>query len=363
MLQISSDNPIWKQFLDAVQTAWSPDRWQNVGVVIACSGGADSVALLRSIVDLRCHADNPTGFVVAAHYNHGLRGHESDADEQSVKELAERLAVKFISERAPDASPRDEASMRSQRRDFLVRVAAETGCRYIATGHSADDNVETVLHHLMRGTGPSGMAGISRHSPIGKEPGCDDFVLVRPMLSVRRAQIRDALQSIDQSWREDASNSNTDYRRNWIRHELIPLMESQYPECVGAMGRTIELQHELRSSLWRLSSQWLAEHRIGETRASEQPASEQWASETRASEQRVDADVVKLSRDASAETSIVVAALQQLWDQQTWPRREMTMTHWQRVARTIRSSREERYTAPGGIDVVANSRIVSLIRR
>ncbi len=330
-----NDDP-WQQLLAGIALAWPPARWRDVGIVVGCSGGADSVALLTGLCRLRQSVADPVpeparGFLVAAHFNHGLRGEESDGDEAFVRELASQQGVRFTTLRAA-GSARDEASMRSQRFQFLHDTANAMGARYIALGHSADDNVETVLHQLMRGTGPAGLAGIGSPRPIGQ-----DLVLVRPLLSVSRRSIRIGLESIGQPWREDSSNAETDYRRNWIRHQLIPLIESEYPSAVDAITRAVEGQRGWRAVIDRLANEWLAKHR----RSIDPPT---------------------LVRDLQADQAIVIAAAQMLWAELEWPRREMTREHWLRLATTIQSEAEERYTLPAQVDVVGNGETVQISR-
>jgi len=346
----------WDRLLTCLSAAWPLARWGNLGVVVGCSGGADSVALLRAMSDLvqrqaiRVARDQQiplgsvgrspvTGFLIAAHYNHALRGDASDQDQRFVETLAQQLGLTCVVERADTVAavpPSDEATLRGLRRSFLLRTAQRYGARYIATAHTSDDNAETVLHHLMRGTGPAGLAGIASHTAVGvsSAPGArdaaKDFVLVRPLLAVRRSAVRQALRSIGQAWREDASNLDTEYRRNWIRHELIPLMEAKYPNAVDAIGRCTELQREWRSQIERIAGDWL--------------------------------DVTLLSQDppelaipSPAEPAVIIAGLQQLWDRRRWSRGEMSMSHWNRLAGTIRSARPERYDLPGAINVVAST--------
>ena len=329
---------LWGQLLSGLESAWSPSRWENVGVVVGCSGGADSVALLRLICELRNRSGEATGFVVAAHYNHGLRGDASDADQAFVAGLAKSLDVRFSAGGPMGSPPDDEAAMRSLRRDFFVRVAQDHGARYVATAHTADDNVETLLHHLMRGTGPPGLAGIAASTTIGPAGDAKDFVLIRPMLAMRRLQIRKALRILGQTWREDASNQNTDYRRNWIRQTLIPLMESEYPQAVTAMNRTVEIQSGWRRLMDELASEWLHQHCLTNQIS---PC---------------------LACDRRTESSIIIAALQQFWDQQGWPRRAMTAEHWRRLADTIRLAQPEQYCIPGNIQVVSTFNEVTFTR-
>jgi tRNA(Ile)-lysidine synthase len=316
----------WDQLLVEIEDAWPQDRWRDVGVVVGCSGGADSVALLRLLHDQRQQTRElpARGFLVAAHFNHGLRGDESEADQVFVEHLARELDLPFVTERSSSLDC-DEASLRDRRYQFLEQTACRLGARYITLAHSRDDNVETVLHHLMRGTGPAGMAGISGSRSLG-----EDLVVVRPLLSSSRDSIRDGLRSIDQSWREDSSNANIDYRRNWIRRKLIPLIEDEYPCAVDAMARAIETQGEWRATMLRLASEWIEQNRLGD-----QP--------------------LTLTRCEHSDSTIVVAALQVLWDAQGWSRGEMNQTQWLRLVDTLRSKDSVRFALPGDLDVHAEA--------
>lgn len=317
------DSP-WDQVLANLTACWPTERWFDVGVLLGCSGGADSVALVRALTQL--HQADPTasGFLTIAHYNHRLRGAEADDDEAFVRQLAETHQLAFECQRGP-GSTRDEATLRDQRLRFFLATAKRIGARYIAVGHTLDDNVETVLHHLLRGTGPSGLAGIAPHRTLG-----NDFVLIRPLRLVRRSQLRSGLRQLNQAWREDSSNAQSDYRRNWIRNHLIPMIQTQYPEAVDAIGRAVEGQRMWRETIDHQASRWLSAHLV-------QSAG------------------IEIQRDSNTEPAIVVAALQQLWDQQSWPRREMARPHWIRLADSVRGSGPQRYSLPSAIDVVADA--------
>ncbi|MEE2937288.1 MAG: tRNA lysidine(34) synthetase TilS [Planctomycetota bacterium] len=328
------DGP-WKVLLDETRRAWPLGRWQGVGVVIGCSGGADSVGLLTLLAELRHDvAAGPAGFLVAAHFNHGLRGAESDRDQQFVQELAERLGVQYAC-RDGDGAAADEAGMRQQRIDFLTETAHRTGARYIALAHSADDNIETVLHHLLRGTGPSGLTGIRSFRPIGT-----DLVLARPLLQVRREQIRDGLRANKQSWCEDSSNQNADFRRNWIRHKVIPLLQEQFPKAGDAILRAIDGQCQWNEVVQRSAEHWVAKHQVRQ---------------------------VPLTLDCDGETpsiheAILIAACQRLWDQSAWPRQKMSQRHWKRLATAIKAGEPVRFSLPGGIHVVLEAKQLILDR-
>ena len=104
-----------------------------------------------------------------------------------------------------------------------------------------------------------------------------DFVVTRPLLTVRRDLIRDSLRSINQSWREDSSNENTEYRRNWIRSELIPLMQTKYPNLIDAVGRAIDSQRSWRDTIDDLASRWAQEHVVAQSPLTIRRAAEQTA--------------------------------------------------------------------------------------
>ena len=330
-MNVPNESPNWQEILEHLSLAWTPALWSDLGVVVGCSGGADSVALLRALVALRQQQRCPRGFLVVTHFNHGLRGVESDLDERFVRELAEQFQLRFHCRRG-SGQVRDEATLRDQRMQFLLATAKRFGARYVAVAHTADDNVETVLHRLMRGTGPQGISGIAPARSLG-----EDFVLIRPLLATRRGQLRLGLREIQQSWQEDSSNFNTDYRRNWIRLELIPRIESEYPEAVAAVARAIEGQRQWRDTIDRFAAYWLAEH-------------------------LVTFDEVILSRDTDADPSIVIAALQSLWSQKNWPKQGMARLQWTRLATTLRGSDRERYWLPAAIEVVAETDRVSIQR-
>jgi tRNA(Ile)-lysidine synthase len=156
--------------------------------VVAVSGGPDSVALLRILSNLQ--ADGNFGRLIACHLNHQLRGLESDEDEVFVRNLAEELTVSFESSRvdvsrvAREKGENLESCGRRLRYEWLTQIARDTGAAWVATGHTADDQAETVLHRLLRGSGLQGLCGIPDRRQL--TAGVD---VVRPLLGVRRAEV------------------------------------------------------------------------------------------------------------------------------------------------------------------------------
>ncbi len=191
-------------------------------VLVALSGGPDSVALLDVLYRLKTDLDIE---LHAAHLNHSLRGAESDEDARFAEELAQSMGIgcavgiEDVKSFVKRTKVSTENGARILRYRFLQRAAEDVGASKIATGHNLNDQAETVLLRLLRGTGARGLGGIRpmRQSSI-----------IRPLLSVERYQIKRYLSERGLSFREDSSNSDTNFARNKIRNELIPLLEEDY---------------------------------------------------------------------------------------------------------------------------------------
>lgn len=200
-------------------------------VLCACSGGADSVCLLHSLLAV----GETLGFrVAAAHYNHNLRGEESRRDAEFVEELAQKFGVELIlgagdvAARARERSCGIEETAREMRYSFLMQAAGEIGAQLIATAHNANDNAETLLMRLIRGTGTRGLSGIP---PVREK-------IVRPLLTVSRQEIEDYLSRHSLPFVQDSSNFEDTYTRNRIRHQLLPVLEEISPGIVERLNRT-----------------------------------------------------------------------------------------------------------------------------
>ena len=183
-------------------------------VLVSVSGGADSLALLWLLRDAQLK-------VHVAHINHDLRGIESDDDETFVRELCERENIEYSMRRVYVKSTNGHASedaARQIRYTALVEIARKNACSVIATGHNADDNLETILLHMARGASVEGWNGIP---PIRV---LEELKIVRPILHLTRAQTETICSAANWTWRDDSSNSSTRYSRNKIRHEVVPLL-------------------------------------------------------------------------------------------------------------------------------------------
>lgn len=201
-------------------------------VAVAVSGGADSVALLRLLEDLR----GEVGFTLCViHFNHQLRGHDSDEDERFVASLARERRLEFfcgagdVTTAACRHKWNVEDAARRLRYEFFARVIADGTAIRVATAHTADDQAETVLARLIRGTGLTGLSAI--HPVRGN--------IIRPLIAVRRESLRRYLGVIKQEWREDSTNTDVRRLRARVRLQLLPQIERDF--CASIVGNLSNL--------------------------------------------------------------------------------------------------------------------------
>ncbi len=212
---------------------------------VAVSGGADSVALLRLLIELR----DELGLVLSVlHFHHQIRGAEADADQQFVTGLARQhqLEAHFASGDAPGVSNREgislEAAGRALRYGCFANLMAEGRLDKVVTAHTLDDQAETVLLKLLRGAGTRGLAGIYPRVAVESHNAAAELAILRPLLGIRRAELREYLQSIGQQWREDATNLDLQHRRNLVRHALVPQLERNFnPAAVERLAELAEV--------------------------------------------------------------------------------------------------------------------------
>jgi len=217
-------------------------------LLAAVSGGADSVCLLHVLIELGYQVE-------VAHFDHQTRNGESGRDAEFVGETAARLGLPFHVESRPiDQESRGsgksfEEYARSARYEFLTRVARARGCEAVATGHHADDNAETILMRLIRGTTPAGAAGIPA---VGAWGGVS---VIRPLLGVRRDEVMAYVAERGLEYRQDTTNVDVRYARNRVRHELLPLLAERYnPRVREALLRFAEAQRADAELLDQLSA-------------------------------------------------------------------------------------------------------------
>jgi tRNA(Ile)-lysidine synthase len=214
-------------------------------ILVAVSGGVDSIVLLDLLAGERDHLALT---LAVAHFNHQLRGAESDDDETFVKERSRAYGLECYVERADTAEVARlskqgvQETARTLRYDFFAKLLLSSGFDRVATAHNADDNAETVLLNLFRGAGVQGLAGI----PVFRS----DRNIIRPLLFAERKDIKAYAQDVSLPFREDSSNDTDHYTRNFIRHRVIPLVQEQInPTIVQTLNRSSEVFRELEAYL------------------------------------------------------------------------------------------------------------------
>lgn len=209
-------------------------------LLVAVSGGADSIALLHWLAR---HQDPLQLSIYAASLNHGLRPEAKD-DIDYVQSIAVDLNIPCITDfvDVPAIAQANktgiETAARKARYDFLAKTAQQIGASHIATAHHADDQSETILMHILRGSGTQGLTGMSTISIL---PYHTDMTLVRPLLHIRRAEIENYCAEHNLQPRIDKSNFDTQYFRNEIRHEILPRLRQINPQLDTALGRLADI--------------------------------------------------------------------------------------------------------------------------
>jgi tRNA(Ile)-lysidine synthase len=340
----ASGDKVLHPLMASVRSFLHRQQVQPENTVVAVSGGPDSVALLAALSELQ-KREHASGTLVVAHLNHELRGAESDEDEEFVRNLAARLATSRpsivfrpcrIDIRAEAARDREnlESVARRVRYDWLVRIAEQEGARWIATGHTMDDQAETVLFRLLRGTGFQGLAGIAPRFNV-----TPTIEVIRPLLETRRDEVCDFLSSIGQEYRIDSSNADLHFTRNRIRKTLLPFLAKEYnPAIVSNLSSLAEQAFEARQDREFLIRRCLAE--------AELPCAGKLV-------------ILKSSLLSQWSRSLVREVLRAVWTREHWPMGEMGHEQWDRLAGMVFEGAAA-VDAPGGIRARLKGNVVQI---
>ena len=306
--------------------SWPPERWRDVSVLVAVSGGADSVALLRALIGLKTGG---SGRLMVGHFHHGLR-QQADAEEQFVRRLCGQLDLPChvghgdVGSLAAQQGDGLEAAARHSRYEFLQSVAEQQAARYLVTAHTADDKIETVLQRIIRGTGLAGLAGIPRVRRLSPAVS-----LLRPLLDFRRTEVLDYLSELHQDYCQDESNLDTRFSRNRIRHVLLPLLADQFNPAVDeALLRLGTLAAEAQAVIDESVDEHFEHH---------------------VSAQSPNRVIIQTAPLQSTRPYIIRELCIRIWQQQEWPQQDMGRAQWEQLARFILQPDTAKTVLPGAI--------------
>lgn len=354
--------------IDEVISAWPAVTDRSLAIVLGVSGGADSVALLQALCEIR-----GAKRIIAGHFNHQARFPESDDEEAFVRQWAQHLKVECkvgrlndsYTGKSHDVQPIDEKPNadtqihlqeelgRKHRHEFLLRTARQYGARYVALAHTRDDQVETILHRILRGTGVTGLAGIRPHRLL--DPA---ITLVHPLLGVSRCSIEEYLRSINQPYCIDESNFEMTYTRNRIRHDLLPSLRDNFNPRVDDAILRLGDQAAAIDHFIRQAAEQLLERHVSSA-----------------------GDVVHVrgTNDLQREDAVLVRRMFALiWRQAGWPEQGMTSEHWSNLVELACKAEQRpqvtglanrtpvtgarRLTMPGAIEVQKKGDAIELRR-
>ena len=312
--------------------------------VVAVSGGPDSVALAHALLGLR--REGILGKLVVAHVNHGLRGAESDADEAFVADLVDqwrandrgllhcRTIHTTTAELAQQLGENIEAIAREHRYEWLAHIASEEEADWVAVGHTADDQAETVLFRLLRGSGLDGLRGMSPRRPL-----TGVIELLRPLLALRRQDVLAYLQREGLPFREDSSNRDLGFTRNRIRHQMIPQLQRDYnPALTDVLCRLAEQAREAQEEMRPIAEALLA--------SAELPRAG-------------DTLVFRAAVLAEATPHRLREMFRLVWQRERWSTGAMGFEDWQRLVSVVRGERPA-WDLPGGVRVRVAGAVVQI---
>jgi tRNA(Ile)-lysidine synthase len=320
----TADHPL-EHCLDLARRGWRPATGNTV--LLAVSGGPDSVALVRLTLDLAAELQLRP---ILAHMHHGVRGIAADQDREFVSQLAQTHQLPFLETRWAPARPAGfEESARTARYAWLNQIALAHDARFVATGHTRDDQVETILHRILRGTGIRGLGGMPAQRKLSANVN-----LIRPLLEITRNTLQSYLHHLRQPYCVDATNQDLSRTRARIRHTLLPLLRADFNPRID-------------HALLRLA----------------RTASDHNALENKLLQSLMPRAILELSSSAVSFSYPVflqipqplqIPFLRHVWSRAPFPERRMRHSDWRRLAQAVRAARTGP-VFPGAIRLVASA--------
>lgn len=308
------------------------------GLLVAVSGGVDSMVLLRVAADV---AGRQQRRLAAAHLNHNLRGAASAGDAALVRQVAEQLGIPLfagcltVGELEADSAGSLEEAARRARLQFLIRTAQEQEFPVVLTAHHAADQAETVLHNILRGTGLKGLRGIPESRVLAA-----GVRVLRPLLRVSKQELQRFAVTHAIDFAVDETNTDPRFTRNRIRHDLLPRLREQFnPTIEDALLRLAEQTVELLEIADGLADELLRKAVLQEDDVSCR---------------------LSMAELSSAADAVLRHALVRLWDRRGWPRQHLRAWHWHRAAALVRSPGSCDF--PGGIRLQSSGGVMRMRR-
>ncbi len=324
---------LWHDRVERRLTRWRRQSRLASPWVVAVSGGSDSVGLLRVLHEFRSQLGLDLS---VAHLDHGTRSTSAD-DAEFVAELARSLELPFeLGHWKPTRQAHFEADARRARYSWLTEVATKRGASAVVVGHTRDDQAETILHRILRGTGPLGLRGIASRRPL-----TESVSLIRPLLDCSREDLRHYLIAIDQPWREDPTNLDQSRTRSRLRHDLIPKLSAEYNPKVNdalvRLGQFIAAERRgFEALIGRVESQLVRE----------------------TSDQTISID---LRKGLELPPIVLIEILRRAWRSAHWPEREMTAKRWMRLGQFFGRERA-RISVGMGVEASIEAGVLRLSR-
>ncbi len=338
MPENSPAEPIFQRLL----ATWPVKSWRDTTILVGVSGGSDSVALLRMMAQLKCEHPG-VGRLIVAHFDHRWRSDSAD-DADFVRGLAAELQLEFrmgVDDSNPLAirSKNDnfsEERARNLRYEFFLQTALLCGARFVAVGHTANDQIETIVHHFIRGSGLRGLSGMPTTRPLH-----ESVALIRPLLHVERSELVELLKSWHQAYRHDPTNKSTDYTRARIRTDVLPSLRAVYANADDAILRLASIARETSDLV-----AWIVQPILDEAIV-------------RNFEQGVELGVARLR---SERPLLIREALIQLWRSKPWPRQGMTFEKWNLLHELVHNPNVRSLNLPGNIEASTDGRVIRICR-
>ncbi len=324
------------EVLIAILRAWACPAWTEVHVAVAISGGCDSMALLRAMLELK-EQHGGAGRLSAMHVNHHLRGADSEADSKWCQQQCETLGVPLVvlsgavTDRAQAEGDGIEAAARNERYELLTQAAENAGIRFLAMAHTRNDQVETVLFRILRGSGLQGIRGIPQSRQLSQV-----VTLVRPLLECSRETLQSYLEGLDQTYRTDSSNQELRFSRNRIRLQLLPSLRTEHNQDVDAALLRLAAQADETQQFVELHARKL----LGEAKFDPPDG-----------KGRIDGIISLDLRPFSQQADVVVCeALRLVWREAGLPEQAMTYDWWRKIAKLAKSASDtEVLNLPGNV--------------